>query len=113
MHRLRLLQSTIVGKLNVMCRLAAFIHISSVIPGVVLLHLLLIPGVSFFVQGTQVYEQKLSPQFNLNHSLLMTGFVFPRHVAIISIDLSPQSTWDPRSDNILCSTRSRFSCCRK
>ena len=47
--------------------------------GVVLLHLLLIPGVAFFVQGTQVYEQKLSPQFNLNHSLLMTGFVSLLH----------------------------------
>ncbi|KAM5541654.1 hypothetical protein V8D89_004844 [Ganoderma adspersum] len=49
--------------------------LQSTIVGVVLLHLLLIPGVAFFVQGTQVYEQKLSPQFNLNHSLLMTGLL--------------------------------------
>ncbi|KAI1789896.1 hypothetical protein LXA43DRAFT_1075110 [Ganoderma leucocontextum] len=49
--------------------------LQSTIVGVVLLHLLLIPGVSFFVQGTQVYEQKLSPQFNLNHSLLMIGLL--------------------------------------
>ena len=52
--RLRLLQSTIIG--------------------VVLLHLLLIPGTAFFVEGTQVFQQMLQPHHaNLNVSLLMIG----------------------------------------
>ncbi|TBU39209.1 hypothetical protein BD309DRAFT_872771 [Dichomitus squalens] len=51
--QLRLLQSTVIG--------------------VVLLHLLLIPGVAFFIQGAQIYEQRLHQFSNLNHSLLMIG----------------------------------------
>ncbi|KAI1789895.1 hypothetical protein LXA43DRAFT_545502 [Ganoderma leucocontextum] len=52
--QLRLLQSTIIG--------------------VVLLHMLLIPGTAFFYQGLHTYEQKLHPlHSSLNHSLLMIG----------------------------------------
>ena len=40
-----------------------------------LLHLLLVSGTAFLVQGAQVYEQKLHPQYSsLNHSLSMIGF---------------------------------------
>ncbi|PIL32583.1 transporter [Ganoderma sinense ZZ0214-1] len=52
--QLRLLQSTIIG--------------------VLLLHMLLIPGTAFFYQGLHTYEQKLHPlHSSLNHSLLMIG----------------------------------------
>ncbi len=52
--RLRLLQSTLVG--------------------VVLLHLLLIPGTAFFVDGTTAVQQMLQPHHaGLNLSLLMIG----------------------------------------
>ncbi|KAM5541652.1 hypothetical protein V8D89_004842 [Ganoderma adspersum] len=52
--QLRLLQSTIIG--------------------VVILHMLLIPGTAFFYQGIHAYEQDLDPlHASLNHSLLMVG----------------------------------------
>ncbi|KAI0740183.1 hypothetical protein C8Q76DRAFT_790652 [Earliella scabrosa] len=48
--------------------------LQSTIIGVVLLHLLLIPGTAFFVEGTQVFQQMLQPHHaNLNVSLLMIG----------------------------------------
>ncbi|RPD56823.1 hypothetical protein L226DRAFT_574172 [Lentinus tigrinus ALCF2SS1-7] len=48
--------------------------LQSTIIGVVLLHLLLVPGTAFFVQGALLHEQRLDPNHNsLNHSLSMMG----------------------------------------
>ncbi|TBU27140.1 hypothetical protein BD309DRAFT_872768 [Dichomitus squalens] len=48
--------------------------LQATIAGVVLLHLLLIPGVAFLVGGTEVRHQTLHPhQTDMNHSLLMIG----------------------------------------
>ncbi|KAI0776938.1 hypothetical protein BD413DRAFT_468901, partial [Trametes elegans] len=48
--------------------------LQSTITGVVILHLLLVPGVAFFVQGSKTAEQLLHPhQASPNASLLMTG----------------------------------------
>jgi Ca2+:H+ antiporter len=45
-------------------------------PGVVLLHLLLIPGTAFFTGGARILEQQLHPQRSqLNHTLLTVGWV--------------------------------------
>lgn len=42
--------------------------------GVVLLHLLLVPGAAFCAGGSRMHEQKLDPTHNsLNHSLSMAG----------------------------------------
>ncbi|KAH9913962.1 uncharacterized protein BXZ73DRAFT_106748 [Epithele typhae] len=50
--------------------------LQATIVGVVILHLLLIPGVSFLVGGSQIQHQALHPHHtDLNHSLLMIGFV--------------------------------------
>ena len=50
-------------------------HMQS-IPGVVLLHLLLVPGTAFLVGGARVWEQKLHPhRSQLNLSLLTVGSV--------------------------------------
>ena len=44
--------------------------------GVVILHLLLVPGVSFLAGGARVLEQELhSHHTQLNHSLLTIGLV--------------------------------------
>ena len=46
------------------------------IPGVVLLHLLLVPGTAFLVGGARVWEQKLHPhRSQLNLTLLTVGSV--------------------------------------
>lgn len=43
--------------------------------GVVLLHLLLIPGVAFLAGGTRIWHQHLNPHSTqLNHSLLTVGY---------------------------------------
>jgi len=48
--------------------------LQSTIVGVVLLHLLLATGASFFAGGARVYEQHLNPQVTqLNHSLITLG----------------------------------------
>ncbi|EIW52971.1 uncharacterized protein TRAVEDRAFT_53393 [Trametes versicolor FP-101664 SS1] len=48
--------------------------LQSTIAGVVILHLLLVPGTAFFVRGSQVFQQILHPHHaSLNPSLLMTG----------------------------------------
>ncbi|KAH9053054.1 hypothetical protein EDB87DRAFT_310351 [Lactarius vividus] len=48
--------------------------LQSTIAGVVLLHLLLIPGVAFFTGGARVWEQQLHPhRSQLNHTLLTVG----------------------------------------
>nr|AVR29894.1 putative calcium-hydrogen exchanger 2 [Ganoderma lucidum] len=48
--------------------------LQATIAGVVILHLLLIPGVAFLVGGTEVRHQELHPHHSeLNHSLLMIG----------------------------------------
>ncbi|KAI0641763.1 hypothetical protein C8Q79DRAFT_292569 [Trametes meyenii] len=48
--------------------------LQSTIIGVVILHLLLVPGTAFFVQGSQTFQQILHPHHaSLNPSLLMTG----------------------------------------
>ncbi|KAI0667440.1 hypothetical protein C8Q78DRAFT_1082162 [Trametes maxima] len=48
--------------------------LQSTIIGVMILHLLLVPGTAFFVQGSQLSQQTLHPHHaSLNPSLLMTG----------------------------------------
>jgi Ca2+:H+ antiporter len=48
--------------------------LQSTITGVVLLHLLLIPGTAFFTGGARILEQQLHPQRSqLNHTLLTVG----------------------------------------
>ncbi|KAL4082004.1 hypothetical protein V8B97DRAFT_1913879 [Scleroderma yunnanense] len=48
--------------------------LQSTITGVVLLHLLLIPGAAFFSGGARIWEQDLHPAHaQLNHSLLTVG----------------------------------------
>ncbi|KAH9047180.1 hypothetical protein EDB84DRAFT_523499 [Lactarius hengduanensis] len=48
--------------------------LQSTIAGVVLLHLLLIPGVAFFTGGARIWEQQLHPhRSQLNHTLLTVG----------------------------------------
>ena len=52
-------------------------HSQSII-GVVLLHLLLIPGTAFLTGGARVWEQELHPhQSQLNLTLLTVGSVLP------------------------------------
>lgn len=42
--------------------------------GVVILHLLLVPGTAFLAGGAQIWEQNLHPHTTqLNHSLLTIG----------------------------------------
>lgn len=73
---LRLLQATIAGRNYVLwMKFATSIDVSAN-SGVVILHLLLIPGVAFLVGGTEVRHQELHPHHSeLNHSLLMIGYV--------------------------------------
>ncbi|KAI6047039.1 hypothetical protein EDC04DRAFT_2621408 [Pisolithus marmoratus] len=53
------------------CRLKL---LQSTITGVVILHLLLVPGAAFFTGGAQIWEQDLHPAHTqLNHSLLTVG----------------------------------------
>ena len=70
--RLRLLQATIIGKYLLLHH-----HhwpTRTNITGVVVLHLLLIPGTAFLVGGTTIWEQDLHPNATqLNHSLLAVG----------------------------------------
>ncbi|KAI0739628.1 hypothetical protein C8Q80DRAFT_1199834 [Daedaleopsis nitida] len=48
--------------------------LQATIVGVIILHLLLIPGVAFLVGGSQIRHQTLHPHYtDLNHSLLMIG----------------------------------------
>jgi Ca2+:H+ antiporter len=48
-------------------------------PGVVLLHLLLIPGTSFLTGGARQWEQHLNKHVSeLNHTLLALGSVIPQ-----------------------------------
>jgi Ca2+:H+ antiporter len=48
--------------------------LQSTITGVILLHLLLIPGTAFFTGGARILEQQLHPQRSqLNHTLLTVG----------------------------------------
>ncbi|KII95922.1 hypothetical protein PLICRDRAFT_99140 [Plicaturopsis crispa FD-325 SS-3] len=48
--------------------------LQSTIVGVVLLHLLLIPGTAFITGGARIWEQHLNPHFTqLNHTLLTIG----------------------------------------
>ncbi|KAG2336667.1 hypothetical protein BDR05DRAFT_896393 [Suillus weaverae] len=48
--------------------------LQSTITGVVLLHLLLVPGAAFMIGGAQIWEQDLHPVHNqLNHTLLTVG----------------------------------------
>ena len=73
---LRLLQATIVGEyMPVVCAVSLFLNAYSLL-GVVILHLLLIPGTAFLVGGSQIRHQALHPHHtDLNHSLLMIGYV--------------------------------------
>ncbi|THH13160.1 hypothetical protein EW146_g7031 [Bondarzewia mesenterica] len=48
--------------------------LQSTIAGVVLLHLLLVPGTAFLIGGARIWEQKLQPtRTQLNHTLLTLG----------------------------------------
>jgi hypothetical protein len=51
------------------------------LPGVVLLHLLFIPGVAFLTGGARIWEQNLHPHpTQLNHTLLTIGCVISRYI---------------------------------
>lgn len=61
--------------MRVVCALSMFLNAYSLL-GVVILHLLLIPGTAFLVGGSQIRHQALHPHHtDLNHSLLMIGYV--------------------------------------
>ena len=48
----------------------------TILVGVVILHLLLIPGTAFLAGGARIWEQNLHPHHTeLNHSLLAIGSV--------------------------------------
>ena len=71
--RLRLLQATIIGKYYLLHYHRHFPTRMNLV-GVVVLHLLLIPGTAFLVGGTTIWEQDLHPNATqLNHSLLAVG----------------------------------------
>ena len=79
--RLRLLQSTIVGE-YFDYKFARTTRLTRG-AGVVILHLLLIPGTAFLAGGAQVWEQNLHPHpTELNHSLLAVGYVLPRNARV-------------------------------
>lgn len=74
--RLKLLQSTITGACT-MSWLYSPCILTPVI-GVVLLHLLLVPGTAFLAGGARIWEQQLHPhRSQLNLTLLTVGFVPP------------------------------------
>jgi Ca2+:H+ antiporter len=71
---LKLLQSTIIGMSCKPDLLPSFVN--NVSTGVVLLHLLLVPGTAFLTGGARIWEQHLKPHpTQLNHSLLTLGLV--------------------------------------
>ncbi|KAH7874234.1 uncharacterized protein C8R40DRAFT_1070377 [Lentinula edodes] len=54
--------------------------LQSTLIGVTLLHLLLVPGVTFIIGGAKLVYQELNPHIaQLNHTLLITGFVNNRY----------------------------------
>ncbi|KAI0667442.1 hypothetical protein C8Q78DRAFT_1053006 [Trametes maxima] len=64
-------EATLAILLLVKCELRL---LQSTIIGVVILHLLLVPGVAFFIQGSKTLQQILHPHHTaVNPSLLMTG----------------------------------------
>jgi hypothetical protein len=73
MRRLELLQSTIAGMYLLCDYFLCFLTNS---PGVIILHLLLIPGAAFITGGARIWEQELHPHLTqLNQSLLTIGCV--------------------------------------
>ena len=57
--------------------------------GVVVLHLLLIPGTSFITGGARIMHQDLHADTSqLNHTLLTVGFVQPRSTFFLCILLT-------------------------
>jgi len=76
--RLVLLKSTIVGQYtNVFASYSFVSHFATFRRvGVVILHLLLVPGTAFVIGGARVIQQDLHPHLTqLNHSLLTLGLV--------------------------------------
>ncbi|KAH9020320.1 hypothetical protein EDB85DRAFT_2153176 [Lactarius pseudohatsudake] len=68
--------------------------LQSTITGVVLLHLLLIPGVAFFTGGARIWEQQLHPhRSQLNHTLLTVG------VLALTIPAAFFAATDTKSNN--------------
>ncbi|KAN0135210.1 H+/Ca2+ exchanger Vxc1-like protein [Lactarius tabidus] len=63
--------------------------LQSTIIGVVLLHLLLVPGTAFFTGGARILEQQLHPQRSqLNHTLLTVGWVkYPRRGRVLALTI--------------------------
>lgn len=75
--------------------------LQSTIIGVVLLHLLLVPGMGFLVGGATVHEQTLHPEHaQLNHSLLTIGVLS----LIIPVSFISALDTDASSENILLSS---------
>ena len=69
--RLVLLKSTIIGRYP---GTATSDHANSIYAGVVILHLLLVPGTAFVTGGVRIIQQDLHPHLTqLNHSLLTIG----------------------------------------
>lgn len=67
------IEASTIHSLRHISQLFALAHLTIVI-GVILLHLLLIPGVSFLAGGAQIVQQHLDPHSTqLNHSLLTIG----------------------------------------
>jgi Ca2+:H+ antiporter len=55
------------------------------ITGVVVLHLLLVPGFAFLTGGLHIWEQNMQPHATqLNHSLLSIGYV---------LEIPPYTFW--------------------
>ncbi|KAG6877847.1 hypothetical protein C0993_003220 [Termitomyces sp. T159_Od127] len=58
--------------------------LQSTIVGVVILHLLLIPGAAFITGGANIVHQQLHPHFTqLNHTLLTMGQVCPKVLSLL------------------------------
>lgn len=82
--------------------------------GVVILHLLLIPGTAFLAGGAQIWEQNLHPHpTELNHSLLAIGFVkLDRLYSQEKADSTTQRFDYPAADCLLCFVGPRGTICR-
>jgi Ca2+/H+ antiporter len=63
------------------------------VTGVIILHLLMIPGMAFVTGGARILEQELHPYLvELNHSLLTVGSVFQYSLDYLLTDMVWDST---------------------
>lgn len=75
--------------------------------GVVVLHLLLIPGTAFLAGGAQIWEQNLHPHpTQLNHSLLAAGCVHTAHfIPVTCVTDVMQRAHDLAPHRVFCGSR--------